>query len=337
MQLPLSPEESMKHMHLPEGFEVQLFASDPDIYRPICMAWDARGRLWIAETVDYPNDMQPPGKGHDRIVILEDSKGTGKADKFTVFADQLSIPTSMAFANGGVIVDQAPDTLFLKDSTGGDHADVRETLFSGWGTHDTHSGPSNLRYGFDNWLWGTVGYSGFNGKVGGKETKFGQGIYRMKPDGTDVEFLTDQQQHLGPGSERIGRGFASTANNEHSVFMGLPNRFFEGVRGWHGAGSAGIADHSKIHPVTDKVRQVDWHGGFTAAAAMRSTPAAASPKNTGTRRRSCASRRGIWSTSIGWSRTGVVLSPKTAGTFWPATTNGRRRCWPRSGRTAPCG
>ena len=87
MQLPLDPAESMKHMHLPEGFEVQLFAVEPDIYRPICMAWDARGRLWIAETVDYPNDMQPPGKGHDRIVILEDTKGTGKADKFTVFAE----------------------------------------------------------------------------------------------------------------------------------------------------------------------------------------------------------------------------------------------------------
>ena len=134
MQLPLEPAESMKHMHLPEGFEVQLFASEPDIYRPISMAWDARGRLWIAETVDYPNNMQPPGKGHDRIVILEDTKGTGKADKFTVFADHLSIPTSLTFSHGGVIVTQAPDLLFLKDTKGDDKADVRQTLFSGWGT-----------------------------------------------------------------------------------------------------------------------------------------------------------------------------------------------------------
>ena len=96
----------------------------------------------------------------------------------------------MTFANGGVIVTQAPDTLFLKDTDGDDHADVRETLFSGWGTHDTHAGPSNLRYGFDNWIWGTVGYSGFSGKIGGKEDRFGQGICRMKPDGTDLEFLT---------------------------------------------------------------------------------------------------------------------------------------------------
>jgi type 1 glutamine amidotransferase len=90
MQLPLPPAESMKHMHLPEGFEVQLFAAEPDIVRPIAMAWDARGRLWIAESVDYPNDMQPPGQGHDRIKICEDTNGDGRADKFTIFADKLS-------------------------------------------------------------------------------------------------------------------------------------------------------------------------------------------------------------------------------------------------------
>ena len=267
MQLPLDPEQSMKHMHLPEGFEVQLFASDPDIYRPICMAWDARGRLWIAETLDYPNDKQPPGKGHDRIVILEDTKGTGKADKFTVFAEGLSIPTSMAFARGGVIVTQAPETLFLKDSTGVDKSDVRQTLFRGWGVSDTHAGPSNLRYGFDNWIWGTVGYSGFNGAIGGTDHRFSQGIWRMKPDGTDLEFLTSTSNNTwGLGLSETGQVFASTANNQHSVFLGVPNRYFEAVRGFHGAGSAGIEDHKKFHPVTDKIRQVDFHGGYTAAA-----------------------------------------------------------------------
>jgi uncharacterized protein len=266
MQKPLEPEESMKHMHLPEGFEVQLFASEPDVYRPIAMAWDARGRLWIAETVDYPNNLQPPGKGHDRIVILEDTKGTGKADKFTVFAENLSIPTSLIFARGGVVVTQAPDLLFLKDTHGDDKADVRETLFSGWGTRDTHAGPSNLRYGFDNWIWGTVGYSGFEGKIGGKDSKFGQGIFRVKTDGSDLEYLTTTSNNTwGLGLSEAGEVFASTANNQHSVFLGMPNRYFEAVRGWHGAGSAGIEDHKKFHPVTDKVRQMDWHGGYTAA------------------------------------------------------------------------
>jgi putative membrane-bound dehydrogenase-like protein len=283
MQQPLSPAESMKHMHLPEGFEVQLFAAEPDIAKPISMAWDERGRLWIAETVDYPNDMQVPGKGHDRIKILEDTDGDGRADKITVFADKLSIPTGLAFANGGVVVAQAPDMLFLKSTKGDDHADVRQVLFHGWGTTDTHSGPSNLRRGFDNWIWGSVGYSGFRGTVGGKDQRFGQGIWRMKlpqaplapggrgvggeGEGIQLEFLTPTSNNTwGLGLREAGDVFASTANNQHSVYLGLPNRVFEGVRGWHGVGSAGIEDHKKFHPITSLVRQVDWHGGFTAAA-----------------------------------------------------------------------
>ncbi len=267
MQQPLSPRESMKHMHLPEGFEVQLYASEPNIARPIAMAWDERGRLWIAETVDYPNNLQKAGQGHDRIKICEDTDGDGRADKFTVFADKLSIPTGLVFANGGVIVSQAPDMLFLKSSKGDDKADVRRVLFSGWGTHDTHAGPSNLRRGLDNWIWGTVGYSGFKGDVGGRAHKFGQGVFRFLPDGSQMEFLGSTSNNTwGPGLDESGNVFGSTANNQHSFHVGLPNRLFEGVRGWYGKGVVGIADHRKIHPITKAVRQVDWHGGFTAAA-----------------------------------------------------------------------
>src|SRR5262249_49724417 len=140
--------------------------------KPICMNWDERGRLWVAVTVDYPNEMQREGNGHDKIIILEDTKGTGQADKVTTFADKLSIPTSLVFAYGGVIVHQAPATLFLKDTDGDDKADVRQALFSGWGTGDTHAGPSNLRYGLDGWYYGIVGYSGFSGTVAGQRLRF---------------------------------------------------------------------------------------------------------------------------------------------------------------------
>ncbi|MFL5243953.1 MAG: PVC-type heme-binding CxxCH protein [Gemmataceae bacterium] len=267
MQKPLEPAESIKHFHLPEGFEIQLYASEPDIARPIAMTWDERGRLWIAETVDYPNNRQSAGKGHDRIKICEDTKGAGKADKFTIFADKLSIPTSLAFANGGLIVTQAPDTLFIKSSANDDHADMRKVLFTGWGTSDTHAGPSNLRRGLDNWIWGTVGYSGFNGEVGGKKYRFGQNIFRFKPDGSQLEVLTSTSNNTwGLGISETGEIFASTANNQHSVQLAIPNRAFEGVRGWYGLGSREIEDHKKFHPITKSVRQVDFHGGFTAAA-----------------------------------------------------------------------
>ncbi len=94
MQKPLPAEESLKHFVVPEGFRVELFASEPQIGgKPICMNWDERGRLWLAETYDYPNELQPKGKGRDRIRICEDTDGDGRADKFTVFAEELSIPT----------------------------------------------------------------------------------------------------------------------------------------------------------------------------------------------------------------------------------------------------
>src|SRR5262249_4737867 len=122
MQLPVEPAESARHMALPGGFEPRLFAAEPEIAKPICMAWDHRGGLWVAETTDYPTDRQPPGRGHDRIKICEDTDGDGRADRFTVFAEGLSIPTSLAFARGGVVVHQLPETLFLKDNDGDDRA-----------------------------------------------------------------------------------------------------------------------------------------------------------------------------------------------------------------------
>ena len=190
LQAPLSPEESQSLIQIPPEFELQLFASEPDINQPVAMAWDEKGRLWLLETTDYPNEINlEDGTGNDQIKIIEDTDNDGKADKFTVFADQLSVPTSLVFANGGVIVAQAPHFLFLKDTDGDDKADIRETIITGWGTFDTHAGPSNLRYGFDNWIWGTVGYSAFRGKVGTDSLQFGQGIYRFRPDGSELEFM----------------------------------------------------------------------------------------------------------------------------------------------------
>ncbi len=266
MQAPVAPAESMKHLSVPGGFRVELFAAEPDIVKPIAIAWDARGRAWIAETLDYPNNKQPDGQGHDRIVIAEDSDGDGRADKFTVFADKLSIPTSMVFANGGLIVAQAPHILFLKDTDGDGKADVRKVLFTGFHIHDTHAGPSNLRLGLDNWIYATVGYAGFEGMVGGKQHKFRQGVFRFRPDGSELEFLGSTTNNTwGLGLGETGEIFYSTANGEHSSYLAIPNRYFESVRGWLGKGTVRMADYWRYHPIT-AIRQVDFHDGFTAAA-----------------------------------------------------------------------
>jgi putative membrane-bound dehydrogenase-like protein len=244
-----------------------LFAAEPQVAKPICMQWDARGRLWIAETVDYPNQMQPMGQGHDRIKICEDTDGDGRADKFTIFADNLSIPTSFAFYKNGIIVVHSGLTEYLQDANGDSKADVRTVLFTGWGTQDTHAGPSNLRYGFDNWIWGTVGYSGFEGVVGGKRMRFGQGIYRFKPDGSAMEFVRSSNNNTwGLGISEDNIIFGSTANNNASMYMPIPNRYYEAVRGWSAGRLETVADSQEFFPITDKVRQVDWHGHYTAGA-----------------------------------------------------------------------
>ncbi|HVC92537.1 MAG TPA: PVC-type heme-binding CxxCH protein, partial [Pirellulales bacterium] len=280
MQRPLDPAESMRHAQAPRGFELSLFAAEPDIAKPIALAWDHRGRLWIAETTDYPNDLQPAGKGRDRIKICDDTDGDGRADKFTVFAESLSIPTSLCFANGGVVVHQAPDTLFLKDTDGDDRADVREVLFSGWNPGDTHAGPSNLRWGFDNWLWGMVGYSGFEGRVGGERQSFRTGFYRFKADGSKLEFLRNTNNNSwGVGFSEEGIVFGSTANDCPSVYLPIPNRYYEAVRGWSPRVLSSIAASNQYYPITDKVRQVDFHGGFTSAAGHALYTARTYPKH----------------------------------------------------------
>jgi putative membrane-bound dehydrogenase-like protein len=268
-QEPLSPEESAKLIQVPVGFDLQLFASEPDIINPIAMEWDEKGRLWVVETVDYPNTvLEDKSAGDDRIKICEDTDGDGRADKFTVFAEKLNIPTSMVFVNGGIIVSQAPHFLFLKDTDGDDKADVRKIIIDGWGTFDTHAGPSNLKYGFDNHIWGVVGYSGFEGTIAGENRKFNQGVYRFKPDVSSFEVMTNTSNNTwGLGFTENNDVFASTANNTHSVFMGIPNKALRDIDGMTQlSGSTKIDGHYAMHSITDKVRQVDVFGGFTAAA-----------------------------------------------------------------------
>jgi len=265
-QKPLSPQESLKMAQVPIGFELSLFASEPDIVNPIYIAWDHRGRAFVVETVDYPNNLQAGNIGNDRIKILEDTNGDGRADKITLFADKLSVPTAMVFANGGVICTNGSEILFLKDTTGDDKADVRQVLFTGFGMGDTHAGPSNLRYGFDNWIYGTVGYSGFNGTVGGEQHRFSSGAFRFLPDGSRLEYLQATTNNTwGLGFTEDFDVLGSTANANPSWYLTFPKADYD---------AAGLSqprtprgdNNPKFFPSSTDIRQVDVFDGYTAAA-----------------------------------------------------------------------
>ena len=120
--------------------------------------------------------------------------------------------------------------LFLQDTNGDDKADVKKVLSTGWGIarHAT-PGPSNLLYGPDNYIWGVVGYSGFDGEMNGKPMKFLQGVYRFKPDGSDFEFVTGSTNNTwGLGFSETFDVFGSTANNDPELLRRDPEPLLRG-------------------------------------------------------------------------------------------------------------
>ena len=290
MQKPLEPAESQKHAITPVGFTIDLVASEPLFQaKPLAFAFDQDGRLFVSESVDYPNGIILPGEGqgHDRIVRIDDTNGDGSFDSRTVFAEPLSICTSMLAHDGGLIVTQAPHTLYLKDTDGDGKADIRQELFTGWGTYDTHAGPSNLTWGLDGWVYGIVGYSGFKGRVGDEDLEFKQGFFRFKPDGSKLEFLRSTNNNSwGVGFSEDGVLFGSTANGNPSEHMPLANRVYERVRGWNASTLGGISGSPAMEVAPRQggpdglapVRQVDHHGHFTAAAGHRLYTARAYPR-----------------------------------------------------------
>ena len=269
IQNPLSPEESQKHIQLPAGFTAELFAAEPNIINPIQFAWDERGRLWVVQSQDYPHELENE-VGGDRITICEDTDGDGKADSFTDFATKQSLTTGIVIVKGGAIVAQAPEMVFLEDTNGDDKMDKRTVLFDGFGIWDTHAGPSSLRYGHDNQIWGAVGYSGFEHTFGDKKVEFTRGVYRFGREGKSFEPLGQFNNNTwGLGINADGEIFGSTANNNHACYVGIPLRHYDYLYKLpHWAINADfIQGHYDITPVdTVPLQQVDVRGGYTAAA-----------------------------------------------------------------------
>jgi putative membrane-bound dehydrogenase-like protein len=156
----LSPAEALAKMVVPEGFQVELVASEPDLVNPVSMCIDEKGRVWVTESLEYPR--REPGKGRDRVKVLEDTNGDGKVDKTTVFLDELNIPSGIAVGHGGVWIANAPDILFARDTDGDLKADTVETVVTGFGRDDTHELPNAFTWGPDGWLYGLNGVFNFS-------------------------------------------------------------------------------------------------------------------------------------------------------------------------------
>ncbi len=184
------PASELENFELLPGYQVELFASDPMLANPIHMAWDSRGRLWVACSWAYPQ-IEPGGVANDKIIILEDTDGDGRADKSTVFADGLYIPTGIELTNGGVIVGQSPDVFFLKDTDGDDVADVKELALTGFGIEDSHHSISAWRRGPDGRIYFQEGIF-LNTQVEtqhGMVRNFNGGVYQYNPRTQELQMF----------------------------------------------------------------------------------------------------------------------------------------------------
>jgi putative membrane-bound dehydrogenase-like protein len=210
---PAAPEKSAALLETHPDFTLNLVAAEPLIRKAINLDWDPAGRLWVAETPEYPNGrngLRPDMAGEewkdhggvshrldqrdrptlDRISILSDTDGDGRMDRRESFYDGLELVTSFVFYRDGVIVSMAPDVLWIRDTDGDGKGETVQTLYTGLGIGDRHAVINNLRWGFDGWIYATHGYSAgtVTSPDGGKNFgRIGSGVVRFKPDGSAFE------------------------------------------------------------------------------------------------------------------------------------------------------
>lgn len=197
---PLTPAEQIKKFHLPEGFEIQLVASEPDIQKPMNMNFDTRGRLWVTHSVEYPFPAKDNAQARDGLTVLANIGPDGKAKTITRFADKLNIPIGVQPLDRGreAIVWSIPHIWKLTDTNNDGKANKREILFGPFDTADTHGNQNAFTLGPDGWIYACHGFRNHSKvKLGGKGKvvfKMQSGnTYRFRPDGSAIEQYTHGQ------------------------------------------------------------------------------------------------------------------------------------------------
>jgi len=286
----LSPEEELKTFQLEPPLRAELIAADPQVESPCALAFDDQGRMFVAENRGYPHTSEPP---QGRIMMFESTHHDGHYDKSTVWADNLTYPNGVLPWNGGLIVTNSPDVLFLKDTKGAGHADERHVLLTGFST----TGSTQLRVNDptlrpDGWIYFAAGLSGgtitspdhpekpavkmigdvrWNPQTGDYETLDGRSQYGISFDDHGRRFICMNRlpvQHVVIDSRWLRRNphlpFAETVQdcNERTVKSGL----------------RGGGDGVRVWPISHNITTADSHAGsFTAACGVMIWPGGALP------------------------------------------------------------
>jgi putative heme-binding domain-containing protein len=229
------PELERKTFIVAPGFEVNLYAADPLLAKPIQMNFDPQGRLWIASSEVYPQ-IKPGEKANDKIIVLEDSDNDGRADKTTVFADGLLIPTGIEPGDGGAYVANSTELVHLSASKPGGKADRKKILLSGFGTEDTHHIIHTFRWGPDCRLYFTQSiyiHSHIETPSGVKRLNAG-GIWRFNPDKTELDiFCRGWINSWGHAFDKYGQSLVTDGAGGEGINHAIPGAYYLTSQGPH--------------------------------------------------------------------------------------------------------
>lgn len=218
----LSPADTVKAATVPKGYELKMFAAEPDVVNPISFCIDERGRLWVAEGITYPQRAKE-GEGRDRILVFEDTDGDGRADKRTVVMEKLNLVSGIEIGFGGLWVGAAPNFMFIPIADGDTPKPAGEPkiLLDGWGFQDTHETLNTFRWGPDGWLYGCHGVFthskvGKPGTPDDQRTPINAGYWRYHPTRHEFEvFAQGTSNPWGIDFDAHGQLFAEACVIPH--------------------------------------------------------------------------------------------------------------------------
>src|SRR4051794_40084587 len=278
------PHESAGRMTVPPGFTVALVAAEPVVRQPVAVDFDDRGRLWVIQYLQYPNPAglkrvavdrysrtaydrvpEPPPRGprgDDRVTILEDRDGDGRADRARDFVDGLNLASGLAFGDRGVYVLQPPYLLFYSDRDRDDRPDGDpEVLLSGFGMEDAHSVANSLTWGPDGWLYGCQG-STVTSNIRGIE--FQQGVWRYHPLAKRFElFCEGGGNSWGLDFDEAGNLFYSTNYGGYAMLHGVQGGYY-----WKQFGKHGALHNPYAYGYFDHVSHTNLHGGHVTVGGI---------------------------------------------------------------------
>lgn len=283
--------EVAANLQLHPGFTASVIASEPLINKPIAVQWDAAGRLWVAETPEYPNGRRPSVNepwietgvlehgnydrpARDRISILTNPDESGRFTDKTVWFDGLELVTAFCFHKDGVIAAHQPEIIFIRDTNGDGTGDTVETLFTGFQAGDTHFIPNHFIAAPDGWIYANMGGRATPRSADGREfDPVSAGVFRFKPDGSAIEQV----------SSKGGNAFGNEVTSSMELFFGqattgnplqhivIPEWLLQLGRIDNRSGAHSVIERRRViresMPTRAPLVQIDVVGGYSAACA----------------------------------------------------------------------